>query len=50
MRIPLVPGRLLDPVTFLLSAAVLAGCGTVACLVPAWRAARTDPAATLRSE
>ena len=30
--------------------ALLAGASTIACWVPAWRAARVDPAITLRAE
>jgi predicted permease len=40
----------LDPVTYLSVIALLAGVSAVACGVPAWRAARVDPAATLRAE
>jgi predicted permease len=39
-----------DPVTFGLTAAVLASVAAAAALAPAWRAATLDPAATLRSE
>jgi putative ABC transport system permease protein len=39
-----------DPVTFAATAAVLASAGLVACVVPAWRATRVDPAVTLRQE
>lgn len=42
--------RVLDPSTFTAVAAVLVLCATLACLVPAWRASRIDPAATLRAE
>jgi putative ABC transport system permease protein len=42
--------HVLDPSTFLSVALTLALCATLACLVPAWRASRTDPAATLRAE
>lgn len=38
----------LDGVTFLGAAAALAACAVVACLIPASRAARIDPATTLR--
>jgi putative ABC transport system permease protein len=40
----------LDPVTYLGVVALLAGVAMIACGVPAWRAARVDPASTLRSE
>ncbi|MGI8496832.1 MAG: ADOP family duplicated permease [Gemmatimonadaceae bacterium] len=40
----------LDPVTYLGVIALLAGVSVVACVVPAWRAARVDPAITLRAE
>ncbi len=39
-----------DPVTFLVTAAVLASAALVACVLPAWRATRVDPAVTLRQE
>jgi len=39
----------LDPVTYLGVVGVLAGVAAIACGVPAWRAARLDPAATLRA-
>jgi putative ABC transport system permease protein len=42
--------HVLDPSTFLSVALTLALCATLACLVPAWRASRTDAAATLRAE
>jgi len=42
--------RVLDPSTFAAVAAALVLCATLACLVPAWRASRIDPAATLRAE
>ncbi len=38
----------LDPVTYLGVIALLGGAALVACGVPAWRAARVDPASTLR--
>ena len=40
----------LDPMTWLGVLTLLAGVSAIACLVPAWRAARVDPASTLRSE
>ena len=40
----------LDPVTYLGVIAVLLAVATIACAVPAWRAARLDPASTLRAE
>ncbi|HET7765326.1 MAG TPA: FtsX-like permease family protein, partial [Burkholderiales bacterium] len=40
----------LDPVTYVGVAALLAGMALLACGVPAWRAARIDPAETLRME
>ena len=40
----------LDPVSYLGAVLVLASAATVACSVPAWRAARTDPASTLAGE
>jgi putative ABC transport system permease protein len=40
----------LDPVTYLGVIALLLGVSAVACWVPAWRAARVDPAITLRAE
>jgi putative ABC transport system permease protein len=40
----------LDPVTYLGVIALLAGVSLIACLVPAWRAVRVDPASTLRTE
>ena len=40
----------LDPVTYLGAIALLAGVSAIACRVPAWRAARVDPANTLRAE
>jgi len=41
--------RPLDAVTFLGAAAALAACAVLACLIPAARAARIDPATTLRN-
>lgn len=40
----------LDPLTYLGVIALLAAVATGACAVPAWRAARVDPATTLRTE
>ena len=40
----------IDPVTFAAATVVLAGCAVGACLLPAWRAARIDPAGILRGE
>jgi putative ABC transport system permease protein len=40
----------LDPITYLGVIALLAGASAMACWVPAWRAARVDPAITLRAE
>jgi len=40
----------LDPTTYLGVAALLGGVAAVACLIPAWRAMRVDPAITLRAE
>ena len=40
----------LDPVTYLGVIAVLLAVATIECAVPAWRAARLDPASTLRAE
>ncbi|HKG94968.1 MAG TPA: FtsX-like permease family protein, partial [Gemmatimonadaceae bacterium] len=40
----------LDPATYLGVVALLAVVSVVACWVPAWRAARVDPAITLRAE
>src|SRR5438093_3144375 len=39
-----------DPVTFVVTAGVLATAARVACALPAWRATRVDPAVTLRQE
>jgi putative ABC transport system permease protein len=40
----------LDPQVYAVVAAVLIAVGTLACSAPAWRAARTDPMAALRSD
>jgi putative ABC transport system permease protein len=40
----------LDPVTYLGVIALLLGVSAIACWVPAWRAARLDPASSLRAE
>jgi ABC-type antimicrobial peptide transport system permease subunit len=39
-----------DPATLALVAGVIAVVGAAACLVPAWRATRTDPLIALRAE
>jgi putative ABC transport system permease protein len=39
-----------DPLTFLVSAAVLLSVALLACFIPAWRAMRADPMITLRCE
>jgi len=38
-----------DPATFIAVAATMAGIGTLACWIPALRAARIDPAITMRA-
>ena len=40
----------LDPVTYVGVVGPLATVSAIACSVPAWRAARVDPAVTLRAE
>jgi hypothetical protein len=40
----------LDPMTYLGVIALLLGMAMIACWIPAWRAARLDPAITLRAE
>ncbi len=40
----------LDPATYLAVIALLVAVSSIACGLPAWRAARIDPASTLRSE
>jgi putative ABC transport system permease protein len=40
----------LDPLTYLSVVGVLLGVSGIACWVPAWRAARVDPAITLRAQ
>lgn len=40
----------LDPLIYLTVVILLAGVAVLACLVPAWRAARVDPVSTLRTE
>ena len=42
--------RPFEPVTFALTALMLAGVALLACSLPAWRATRTDPSVALRSE
>jgi ABC-type antimicrobial peptide transport system permease subunit len=39
-----------DPVTLLLSALILITVATIACAVPAWRAATVNPVVALRYE
>ena len=39
-----------DPMTLAIVAGVIAVVGAAACLVPAWRATRTDPLIALRAE
>jgi putative ABC transport system permease protein len=39
-----------DPVTYLVVIAMMVGVSLLACWLPAWRAARVDPAITLRAE
>ena len=40
----------LDPLTYFGVIVLLAAVAAMACAVPAWRAARVDPAITLRAE
>jgi putative ABC transport system permease protein len=40
----------LDPATYLAVVALLALVAAIACITPAWRAARVDPSITLRAE
>jgi putative ABC transport system permease protein len=40
----------LDPVTYVGVVVLLTAVSAIACSVPAWRAARVDPAITLRAE
>lgn len=39
-----------DPVVFLAALVLMAMSAAVACVLPAWRAARTDPVTALRAE
>jgi predicted permease len=39
-----------DPVSMVIASAVLLGAATLACLMPAWRAGRSDPVSALRSD
>jgi ABC-type antimicrobial peptide transport system permease subunit len=40
----------MEPSAFVIAAAIMAGVGLAACLVPAWRATRVDPVTALRTE
>ena len=50
LRSALVGTRAVDPVTFLAAAILLALVATVACVIPAVKATRIDPAIALRTE
>lgn len=39
-----------DPLSMLIASALLIGAATLACLMPAWRAGRSDPVSALRSD
>lgn len=50
MRTLLFGVSVTDPLTFASVAALLALVALLACLIPAWRAAKTDPMVALRAE
>jgi putative ABC transport system permease protein len=50
LRSALVGTRAVDPVTFLAAALLLAMVAGIACLIPAVKATRIDPAIALRTE